>query len=265
MKKQTRCYENKKPFFTKRVLCVCAGVIVAVFVLLLITSAVACSAISQYNTAVAEFNSLVDEYNQAAFLTSVDNVIGVPTSVDKLNVESTSLFEGLSVIFGKNSIQKIHSDTQTVYDLANQLRDSMKIIKQITAPDTAWVENRIKSVSGVTNAEAVTEQNNPDGLLEKEGGYIGCVYFAYDKIDADAILGTSVVEKGTDAGGAVEIYATLAEAEARCEYLSGFDDTVLYSGSYAIVGTTVIRTSYLLTNEEQFDLTNALTQALTKE
>ena len=57
--------------------------------------------------------------------------------------------------------------------------------------------------------------------------------------------------------------ATVEDAEARCEYLSGFDGTVLYSGSYAIVGTMVIRTSYKLTNEQQLALTDKITSAVT--
>ena len=50
----------------------------------------------------------------------------------------------------------------------------------------------------------------------------------------------------------------------RVSYLAGFDNTILYSGSYAIVGTMVIRTSYLLTDEEQYNLTDAITRAVTK-
>ena len=109
----------------------------------------------------------------------------------------------------------------------------------------------------------MTEDNNPDGLLNKDGGYSSCVYFTVEKIDSEKIKGDSIVAKGADAGGAIEVYSTLEEAEVRCEYLSGFDGTILYSGSYAIVGTMVIRTSYLLTNEEQYELTDIITQTLT--
>ena len=73
------------------------------------------------------------------------------------------------------------------------------------------------------------------------------------------------MEKGTDAGGAIEVYATAEEAQARCEYLSGFDGTILYSGSYAIVGTMVIRTSYKLDNNQQMALTRSITRELTAQ
>lgn len=73
-----------------------------------------------------------------------------------------------------------------------------------------------------------------------------------------------LVAKGTDAGGAVEVFSSVEDAEARCEYLAGFDNTLLCSGSYAIIGTMVIRTSYRLDGESQPDLTIEITQEFTK-
>ena len=75
--------------------------------------------------------------------------------------------------------------------------------------------------------------------------------------------GDSIIAKGTDAGGAIEVYKTLEDALNRCDYLSQFDGTLLYSGSYTIVGTIVIRTSYKLTDEQQVELTNNIMQAFT--
>ena len=42
------------------------------------------------------------------------------------------------------------------------------------------------------------------------------------------------------------------------------DNTILYTGSYAIVGTMVIRISYIYTTEEQYEMTNRITKELTK-
>ena len=42
------------------------------------------------------------------------------------------------------------------------------------------------------------------------------------------------------------------------------DGTLLYSGSYAIIGTMVIRTSYKLSDNQQVKLTNDITKALTQ-
>ena len=241
------------------------GIVCLILMFIIATSFIAKNAIKKYNVAANEFNSIVDAYNKAAAVTSVDNIDGVPAKVEKINIENDSIFEGLVVFFGKNSITKINQDTETIYDLVEQLNVSLRIINQITAPSGDWVESRLKSVKGITGTQAVTEENNPDGLLGKKGGYKNCIYFTFEKIAPDSVPGETIVDKGTDAGGSVEIYTTLAEAEARCEYLEGFNGTIFYSGSYAIVGTNVIRTSYSLSNEEQFELTDLITQALTKQ
>ena len=62
----------------------------------------------------------------------------------------------------------------------------------------------------------------------------------------------------------IDVYKrqTLQSALNRCDYLSQFDGTLLYSGSYAIIGTCVIRTSYKLNDQEQVDLTNDIVKAL---
>ena len=93
-------------------------------------------------------------------------------------------------------------------------------------------------------------------MLEKDGGYIGCIYFSLGALsDAD---NQSAIDKGVDGGGAIEIYESVEDAKARCKYLSQYDSTIFYSGSYVIVGTMVIRVSYLLNALEQFDVTNSI-------
>lgn len=101
-------------------------------------------------------------------------------------------------------------------------------------------------------------------MLGKDGGYTACLYFTISDIDSDSVEGDTIVDKGTDVGGAIEVYKSVKDAEARCEYLSGFDNTLLYSGSYAIIGTMVIRTSYRLDGESQLELTTEITKAFTK-
>lgn len=257
--------QRKRSFPFKKVLFGIVCVVILIIAIFFTSAFLACDTINRYNEAASEFNDLVDKYNTTASQTSLANIAGVPAEIAKINIESEDISEGFSVIFSKNSIAKIKSDTQTIYELIDQLEYSVKIIEQITAPTGEWVESRLKSVDGITGTQAVTEDNNPDGLLGKEGGYSACIYFTFDKIDAATIKGDDIVGKGTDAGGAIEIYTSLADAEARCEYLAGFDGTILYSGSYAIIGTVVVRTSYILSNEDQFDLTDRITQALTRE
>ena len=216
-----------------------------------------------YNAAVEAFNLRADEYNAAVLQANIDNIVGLPSSIEYLVLVSESYEDNVAVIQGDNSKEKIAVDTKTVLMMAFRIEQATLVVKQITAPSGEWVMDRLRVVESITGMQAVTEELNPDGLLDKEGGYSDCIYFTVAAAIPNVVPGDSIVAKGTDAGGAIEIYPTLADAEARVAYLAGFDGTVLYSGSYAIVGTMVIRTSYKLTNEQQFDLTYAITNALT--
>ena len=216
-----------------------------------------------YNAAVEQFDLRVDEYNAAIQQASIDNIAGLPSAIEHLVLVSESYEDNAAVVQGDNSKEKIAADTETVLRMTSQVEQATLVVRQITAPSGEWVMDRLNGVESITGMQAVTDDLNPDGLLGKEGGYSACIYFTVAATIPDEVPGDSIVEKGTDAGGAVEIYPTLADAEARVEYLAGFDGTVLYSGSYAIVGTMVIRTSYKLSNDQQFELTSAITSALT--
>lgn len=216
-----------------------------------------------YNAAVQEFNTLSKEYEEGLKLTCIDNIVGLPISFGSIKTESEELSACWDVVFGENSVSKIKKDTRKVKEFSANIKMMIQAISQITVPEAKWVQERIQKVEGVSGAEVVTEDNNPDGLLNREGGYKGCVYFSLQEIDQKSVPGETIVDKGTDCGGAIEIYGTVEEAKGRCEYLAEFDGSILYSGSYAIVGTTVIRTSYKLTNEKQMEITEKVTQALT--
>lgn len=217
----------------------------------------------EYNEAVKTFNQNVIEYNKAVLLTSIANIDGMPTSFDTLTVVSEQYEDVADVIQSENNVEKIIKDTNTVLEMADQVKALTMIVSQITAPSGEWVTERLSKIDSITGSQAVTEEFNPDGLLGKTGGYSSCIYFTVDATLPNEIPGDNIVEKGTDAGGAVEVYRTLSDAEERVKYLAGFDGTVLYSGSYAIVGTMVIRTSYKLSNEQQIELTSSIVQALT--
>lgn len=216
-----------------------------------------------YNEAAEQFNLLVSEYNEAVGLISVDNIYGMPTALEPLALESESYEDNADVVRSENSKGKIAADTQLILEMCTQVKTLIQIAQQLNAPTGEWVSERLANVDGITGCQQVTEALNPDGLLGKESGYSACVYFTHNAINQSEVPGNNIVAKGTDAGGAVEIYPTLADAQARVEYLAGFDDTILYSGSYAIVGTMVIRTSYKFSDEYQLFLTNAITMALT--
>lgn len=223
------------------------------------------AATKAYNEAVAEYNEQAELYNQSVELTCIDNISGLPVVLESLATENEGFWANLLVVISSNNKEIIATDTKTIQGMTVEVKSAVELLKQITAPTGDWVVERLGTVETITGTQAVTEELDPDDLLGKEGGFSACVYFTVSDINPDEVVGDSIVAKGTDAGGAVEVYPTVKDAEARCEYLSGFDGTVLYSGSYAIVGTTVIRTSYKLTNEQQMELTNAITVALTSK
>lgn len=221
------------------------------------------AATKAYNEAVARFNQSVAAYNLAVMITCIDNLDGIPSSLESLKAESDGYEDIVEAVRNGIRSESIAADTATIQEMTAQVEVLTSIVKQITAPTAEWITERLSHISSISETQAVTEDLDPDHLLGREGGYSACIYFTVTSIDASTVPGDTIVEKGTDAGGAIEVYATMEEAKARCEYLSGFDGTILYSGSYAIVGTMVIRTSYKLDNDQQMALTRMITRELT--
>lgn len=218
----------------------------------------------KYNKAARSYNQLSEEYDDLVTNTNIDNIIGVSKSYGTIEIVDEGLVACIRVIFSSNNAIKIGKDTKTILKYCKEIEMMLVVIEQITGPETNLIESKLNEIEYISGTEIVTEDKNPDGLLNKDGGYVGCIYFSLKEIDQTTVPGDSIVEKGTDCGGSIEIYSSLEEAEARCEYLAGFDGTILYSGSYAIVGTTVIRTSYKLSNERQLEITSAVTKKLTE-
>lgn len=132
--------------------------------------------------------------------------------------------------------------------------NSIKQYQQVLNPTGDFIILRLKEVKSIVNLQAVTEENDPNGNLNKQGGYTSATFFASGNLNQDEISGANVIEKGTDAGGSIEVYQTVEEAEARNTYLSAFDGGMLSSGSHTVVGTIVVRTSDKLTASQQKDL-----------
>lgn len=153
---------------------------------------------------------------------------------------------------------------QQISDAKKTHEDSVKQLKQVIAPTEAFVIERIKATDGINDVSAVTEDNDPNGHLGKQGGYTAQVYFSYNLIDQDSISGNSIIEKGTDCGGSIEVYNTVDEAEKRNDYLATFDGGIFASGSHNVVGTIIVRTSNNLTASQQKELEVKLVNSLIK-
>lgn len=204
-----------------------------------------------------DYNDLVVIYNLAVHKTSVDFISDIPRQVMiKRCIEAED---------GWTDEEIIRLAEENINDI-QRLGAYCNVVLQITNPATDWVISQLIKVDSrsVRWPVAVTADNDPNGMLGKDGGYTGCVYFNVKAINLDSVKGVGIVGKGTDVGGAIEIYATVEDAKNRCEYLSQYDNTLLWSGSYAIVGTMVVRTSCYLSDSEQVALTDEIVRSFTK-
>ena len=177
----------------------------------------------------------------------------LPKKAADINAETKKLSEPLDYSSVINAI----SEKQTAY------QNSVLQMKQITNPNEDFVIQRLKGIPNISGYQAVTEDHDPNGNLNKQGGYTSTVYFSTPLIDQSSVYGNDIVDKGTECGGAIEVYASEEDAEKRDSYLASFDGAgMLNSGSHKVLGTIVIRTSTKLTATQQNEFTNNITNKL---
>ena len=157
-------------------------------------------------------------------------------------------------------------DIKAITESQKAYEDSIQGLKQITAPTDDFVMDRLKNIETIADMATVTEDHDPNGQLNKQGGYIGCIYFKDTQVDRSKLYieKDNVIDIGTDGGGAIEIYTTKEEATSRIDYLGTFDSTGFASGSHYVYGTIVIRTSNYLTGTQQKELTQKILEELIK-
>lgn len=148
-------------------------------------------------------------------------------------------------------------------DKKTALEKSIKQYALVDAPSESYVIECLKHVENIVDISAVTEDNDPNGNLNKAGGYTAQVYFSSNLINQDDVYGTSLIEKGTDAGGSIEVYSTVEDAEKRNKYLASFDGGIFASGSHTVIGTVIVRTSDELTASQQKAMEQDIIAALT--
>ena len=144
------------------------------------------------------------------------------------------------------------------------LEKSIKQYELVDNPTATYVIQCLRKVEHIAYISAVTEDNDPNGQLNKPGGYTATVYYSDDRISLDSsIYGISVIEQGTNGGGAIEVYSTVEDAEKRRDYLAVFDGGAFASGSHTVIGTVLVRTSNELKASEQRDMEAKIIAALT--
>ena len=143
------------------------------------------------------------------------------------------------------------------------LERSIKQYALVNAPTEVYIVECLKKVPNVIDISAVTEDNDPNGHLNKAGGYTAQIYFSSDLITQDEIDGITVIDKGTDCGGSIEVYSTVKDANSRNDYLASFDGGIFASGSHIVVGTVLVRTSDKLTTSQQKEMESNIIKILT--
>ena len=149
-------------------------------------------------------------------------------------------------------------------DKQSALERSIKQYALVNSPTEAYIIECLKKIPNVIDISSVTEDNDPNGHLNKAGGYTAQVYFSSDLINQDEIIGRTVIDKGTDCGGSIEVYSTVEEASARNDYLASFDGGIFASGSHIVVGTVLVRTSDELTASQQKEMESNIIAVLTE-
>ena len=163
-----------------------------------------------------------------------------------------------------------YSDELTSLSTAyTNLENSKKQYKQVVNPSEEFVMQRSLTVDDVADARAVTEDQDPNGNLHKAGGYTSTIYFESKTVNQSDVYVSGkyadiLIDKGTDAGGAIEVYENVEDAEKRRDYLATYDGTIYANGTHTVIGTVLVRTSNELTATQQKELEQKVIDALTR-
>lgn len=163
-----------------------------------------------------------------------------------------------------------YSDELTSLSTAyTNLENSKKQYKQVVNPSEEFVMQRILTVDDVADARAVTEDQDPNGNLHKAGGYTSTIYFESKTVNQSDVYVSGeyadvLIDKGTDAGGAIEVYKNVEDAEKRRDYLATYDGTIFANGTHTVIGTVLVRASNELTATQQKELEQKVIDALTR-
>lgn len=176
-----------------------------------------------------------------------------PKKIEEVEKETMKLKQPLDYA---NEIKNLKDKTEAV-------ENSFKQLAQITNPTEDFIILKLQQLADIGEIAPVTEENDPNGNLNKAGGYTATVYFSHKNVNKEDIFGSDLIDKGTDAGGSIEVYPTEEDAYRRNDYLSGFDGSALSSGSHIVIGTLVVRTSDKLTATQQKELEKDLIKVLT--
>ena len=141
--------------------------------------------------------------------------------------------------------------SQPIDELISENREYIE--KNLINPSEQFVIEKLSGLDVITEIAAATEDHDPNGNLHKQGGYTSAVYFTTTYLDPSTVNGNSIIDKGTNGGGQIEVYETVDNAINRDNYLSSFGGAI-NPGSHIVLGSMVIRTSKYLPASQQKEL-----------
>jgi len=155
--------------------------------------------------------------------------------------------------------------TEAINSASKEYEKSVKVMKQITAPEEAFLLERAKGVDTITAVEAATEDTDKNNNLGKAGSYYAYIAMKSSLVTDSYYANKTPVEAGNAGGAVIEAFKTVEDAEKRNKYLSAFDGNgIMDSGSHKVFGTMVIRTSSKLKASQQKELEQKVIDALLK-
>lgn len=215
--------------------------------------------ISESEELIAKKQPVLDK----ALVTALENAVSSTKAVKITNFKKPKKVE--DIISRTEELNKTdYSEAiANLNDNHTALEISAKRYQLVNAPTEAYVIQCLQTIPEITGISAVTEDNDPNGNLNKAGGYTSTVYFSHQSVNQNNVYGDTLIEKGTDAGGSIEVYTCVEDAEKRRDYLAAFDGSILASGTHTVVGTVLVRTSNELTATQQKELEIKIIAALT--
>lgn len=211
------------------------------------------------DTLVNNKDTALDETLRPALETSISDTKAVKYDIP----EMPSVLETIEA--KTDELNKIdYTDALASLNIAyKELDKSIKQFALVNNPKESYIIECLGKVKNVVNISAVTEDNDPNGNLNKAGGYTAQVYFSSDLVNQSSVSGTTVIEKGTQCGGSIEVYSTVEDVTKRNDYLTTFDGGIFASGSHTVIGTCLVRLSDELTASQQTEMEKNIAEILT--
>ena len=105
-------------------------------------------------------------------------------------------------------------EIEAVRSAQKNYEKSVRKLANITSPPDSFVKERLERIDTVVQADAVSEGNDPNGLLGTKGGYLGCVYFLDERIDRSLLPQEAFEKDGKKASEDEKAPESSSEEEA---------------------------------------------------